>query len=340
MQAPVRSLDRAAASNSRALGRRVLGPAFAEADSSDARAAARRAPCWWTGSWKSTANRYRDNGRVVTEHDVRRAVDSTAAHVTTHRVEAGQGISSCPDPRHRFQTRGRSMYAADARSVSTAACGRGRSHPLRHPHEGFFSQSDAWLFRSASRRRSTARRCYHDGGLRRFLPGDALAAGKGIVRTALDLKPCPASDRRTGKAYQHGVESYSGTQLAALRAGDLAACFGADSLGCRSRIRHVPGGGCSGASHRAARPRGGRFGLGIVSAKRTLSGRLFLTCHFVDDRVMPARSFECCMHTRAVSAAPGLDRRRRRGDPRAGSGHRQPAEVPRPGARHDEARDL
>ena len=46
-------------------------------------------------------------------------------------------------------------------------------------------------------------------------------------------------------------------------------------------------------------PRGGRFGLGqIVGEADIHPDDWFLTCHFVDDRVMPGTlMYECCLHT-------------------------------------------
>ena len=46
-------------------------------------------------------------------------------------------------------------------------------------------------------------------------------------------------------------------------------------------------------------PAGGRYGLGQISAEMDIDPQdWFLTCHFVDDRVMPGTlMYECCMHT-------------------------------------------
>ena len=49
-------------------------------------------------------------------------------------------------------------------------------------------------------------------------------------------------------------------------------------------------------------PEGGRFGLGIIRAEADIHpDDWFLTCHFVDDRVMPGTlMYECCLHTLRV----------------------------------------
>ena len=49
-------------------------------------------------------------------------------------------------------------------------------------------------------------------------------------------------------------------------------------------------------------PRGGRFNLGYIKAEADIhSDDWFLTCHFVDDKVMPGTlMYECCAHTLRV----------------------------------------
>ena len=46
-------------------------------------------------------------------------------------------------------------------------------------------------------------------------------------------------------------------------------------------------------------PRGGRFGIGRIRAEADIRpDDWFLTCHFVDDQVMPGTlMYECCLHT-------------------------------------------
>jgi 3-hydroxymyristoyl/3-hydroxydecanoyl-(acyl carrier protein) dehydratase len=49
----------------------------------------------------------------------------------------------------------------------------------------------------------------------------------------------------------------------------------------------------------AVEPRGGRYGEGFIRAEADIHpDDWFITCHFVDDRVMPGTlMYECCMHT-------------------------------------------
>ena len=100
------------------------------------------------------------------------------------------------------------------------------------------------------------------------------------------------------------VDSYDARQLAALRGGDLAGCFGPlfNGLGLNDPVR-IPGG----RMHLIDRvveldPTGGRRGLGLTRAEADIRGdEWFLICHFVDDMVMPGTlMYECCVHTLRV----------------------------------------
>src|SRR5207253_111779 len=94
----------------------------------------------------------------------------------------------------------------------------------------FFRQGDTHLFRF--RFEGTV-----DGqplltmteGCAGFFTESELAAGQGIVQTALDRRsdPRPLPDDWVNLATLNGVESYSDEQLDCLRSGDLAGCFGA-----------------------------------------------------------------------------------------------------------------
>ena len=89
-----------------------------------------------------------------------------------------------------------------------------------------------------------------------------------------------------------------------MRAGDLAACFGDAFAGLPlTRPVTLPDGRMK-LVHRIAHldPAGGRFGLGLVRGEADIHpDDWFLTCHFVDDRVMPGTlMFECCLHTLRV----------------------------------------
>ncbi len=103
------------------------------------------------------------------------------------------------------------------------------------------------------------------------------------------------------------VESYSAHQVEALRHGDLATAFGPQfgQLPLHNPAR-LPGGRMT-LVHRVETldPKGGRFGLGLIRAEADIHpDDWFMTCHFVDDRVMPGTlMYECCMHTLRIYLA-------------------------------------
>jgi 3-hydroxymyristoyl/3-hydroxydecanoyl-(acyl carrier protein) dehydratase len=100
------------------------------------------------------------------------------------------------------------------------------------------------------------------------------------------------------------VEAYDEAQVDGLRSGDLDACFGSQFAGLPlASPALVP----SGKLHLIDRvthldPEGGRYGLGLIRAEADIHpDDWFLTCHFVDDQVMPGTlMYECCMHTLRV----------------------------------------
>ncbi len=94
--------------------------------------------------------------------------------------------------------------------------------------------------------------------------------------------------------------SLADAQVDALRRGDLGAAFGPAfqdiHLGKKQRL---PGGRMQ-LLDRVLHldPRGGRYGLGSITAEADIrSDAWFLTCHFIDDMVMPGTlMYECCAH--------------------------------------------
>ncbi|HEY7326554.1 MAG TPA: beta-ketoacyl synthase N-terminal-like domain-containing protein [Gemmataceae bacterium] len=251
------------------------------------------------------------SGRVVTEHDIHPGAwyldgDRIATCVA---IEAGQadlflsaylGID--------FQTRGLAVYrlldAAVTFHRSLPRPGQVIRYDIRI--ERFFRQGDTYLFKFQFE--GTV-----DGdplltmknGCAGFFTADELAAGRGIVQTTLDTRPRPGIQPDDAADLPPiGKESYSSEQLDALRAGDPEGCFGSLFAG-----QHLPEGlrlpgGRMKLVDRVTHldPKGGRFGIGIIRAEADLDPRAwFLTCHFVDDQVMPGTlMYECCLHTLRV----------------------------------------
>ncbi len=93
---------------------------------------------------------------------------------------------------------------------------------------------------------------------------------------------------------------FSEDQVNALRSGDLELAFGPDFKGKRlGKNLFLPGS----RMHLIDRvlefdPNGGRFGLGSIIAEADIHpDDWFLTCHFIDDPVMPGTlMYECCAH--------------------------------------------
>jgi len=311
---PVRSLDRAACLEfARGSVGRVLGPQYAEADAFPTRVRLPDEPLMLVDRILQIEGEplSMTHGRVVTEHDIRAGawyLDSGRIP-TCIAVEAGQadlflsgflGID--------FHTRGRSMYRLlDARVCfhrGLPGAGEVIRYDIRIDH--FFRQGDAWLFRFGFEATvNGAPLLTMTDGCAGFFTNEALAAGKGIVRTALDLKPAPGRRPADWEDFTRmGVERYSGEQLDALRAGDLAGCFGEAFAGLPlAKPVTLPGGRMK-LVHRIAKldPGGGRSGLGLVVGEADIHPEdWFLTCHFVDDRVMPGTlMYECCLHTLRV----------------------------------------
>ncbi len=96
-------------------------------------------------------------------------------------------------------------------------------------------------------------------------------------------------------------EAYDDARVNALRQGNLEQCFGPRFKGVvLGKNMRLPGE----RMHLLDRvtgiePRGGRFGLGRITAEADIRpDDWFLTCHFIDDRVMPGTlMYECCAHT-------------------------------------------
>ncbi|MFA6544112.1 MAG: beta-ketoacyl synthase N-terminal-like domain-containing protein, partial [Limisphaerales bacterium] len=251
------------------------------------------------------------HGRVVTEHDIHAGAWylDCGRIPTCIAVEAGQadlflsgflGID--------FETRGLAMYRLLDAKVCFHRSLPGPGETIRYDIriERFFQQSGVWLFKFNFESTVNGQPLLTmSEGCAGFFSQQDLAAGKGVVRTALQLKPQPGKRPADWEDFvPMAVESYSAEQLDALREGDLVACFGEKFAGLKLAKPVTLPGGRMRLVHRIERlePNGGRFGLGLIRGEADIHpDDWFITCHFVDDRVMPGTlMYECCLHTLRV----------------------------------------
>jgi acyl transferase domain-containing protein/3-hydroxymyristoyl/3-hydroxydecanoyl-(acyl carrier protein) dehydratase len=292
---------------------KVLGPEFAGADAFPTRVRLPDEPLMLVDRIVTIEGEplSMTSGRVVTEHDVKEGdwyLDGGKAPACI-AIESGQadlflsgylGID--------FITKGLAVYRLlDAAVVFHRELPR-TGEVIRYDIKilRFFRQGDTHLFRFEFEGSIDGEPLLtmRDGCAGFFTEGE-LAAGRGVVHTALDLRPIPG---KTTGGYRPlvpvGVESYDDWQVEALRSGDYAAAFGPafEGLGLADPIR-LPGGRMT-LVHRIARldPTGGRYGLGQIRSELDIHpDDWFLTCHFVDDQVMPGTlMYECCLHTLRV----------------------------------------
>jgi len=292
---------------------RVLGPRFASVDAHPTRVRLPDEPLMLVDRIVTIEGEplSMSHGRVVTEHDVKPAAWYLDAGkmVAAVAVESGQadlflsgylGID--------FVTRGKAVYRLLDAVVTF-------HRELPEPGEviqyditisKFFRQGDTHLFRFQFE--ATV-----DGsplltmrdGCAGFFTAEEIAAGKGVVHSSLDLRPMqgvrPEDWSTLAPMRVCGLDDRN---LDALRRGDLAGAFGQEFAGLDlpdpgrlpdgklaliDRISHID-------------PTGGRFGLGLIRSELDIDpDDWFLTCHFVDDQVMPGTlMYECCLQTLRV----------------------------------------
>ena len=251
------------------------------------------------------------SGRVVTEHDVRPGawyLDGDRAPVCIS-VEAGQAdLFLCSYLGIDLALQGtRSYRLLDATVTFHRGLPRSGDVVRYDIHiDRFVRQGDTYLFffRFVGSIGGQPVVTMENGCAGFFTERETAESG-GIVLTADDH--AQQSGRR-GNGWQElvpmVVESYDAGQLEALRGGNLSECFGPlfDRLGLREPMC-LPGGRMHLIDRVVALdPTGGRFGLGSTRAEADIRGdEWFLTCHFVDDMVMPGTlMYECCVHTLRV----------------------------------------
>jgi 3-hydroxymyristoyl/3-hydroxydecanoyl-(acyl carrier protein) dehydratase len=251
------------------------------------------------------------SGRIVTEHDVLPGawyLDGNRAPACIS-VEAGQAdlfLSSYLGIDH--EVKGRRTYRLLDASVTFF---RGLPQPgetIRYDIEieKFIRQGDTHLFffKFKGVIDGTPLIEMKDGCAGFFTEEEVRKSG-GIVTKRRDSTP---GKENTGIEWRHpapvSIESFSDTALEALRSGRLEDAFGAAFKG-----KSISSSLClpDGRMHLIDRilefdPYGGSFGKGLIRAEADVHpDDWYLTCHFIDDMVMPGTlMYECCAHTLRV----------------------------------------
>ncbi len=292
---------------------KVFGPDFVEVDSYPTRV---RLPderlllCHRVMSIEGQAKSL-GAGRMITEHDVfPDAWYLEAGHMPTAiAVESGQAdLMLSAFLGADFVTKGKAVYRLlDARVNfyrGLPKVGETIRYDIRIKR--FFEQGGTLFFHFSFEATVDGEAFMSmQDGCAGFFSEEALAAGRGIMRSPLQLQPKPG--KITGE-YQplmrwapHGV---SEADLDALRQGHYERAFGSAFRGLALRVPVGLPGGDMRLVHRIPlmEDDGGRFGLGRIIGEADIHpDDWFLTCHFVDDQVMPGTlMYECCLHTLRV----------------------------------------
>lgn len=289
----------------------VLGPDFADVDTYPVRVRLPDEPLMLVDRIVSVDGEMASlgSGRIVTEHDVSDGawyLDGGRAPVCI-TVEAGQAdLFLCSYLGIDLAVRGtRSYRLLDAKIVfhrDLPRCGEVIRYDI--VIDRFVRQGETYMF--FFRYQATI-----DGeplltmtdGCAGFFTEREIAESGGILDRPIDPETIGAPWR---PMVAMGRESYDENQVDAIRRGDLESCFGEAFAGIvvppwqrigDERMRLV---------HRVASldPDGGRFGRGMIRAEADIHpDDWFLTCHFVDDMVMPGTlMYECCAHALRIFA--------------------------------------
>ncbi|UCD79375.1 MAG: hypothetical protein JSW26_28925 [Desulfobacterales bacterium] len=292
---------------------KVLGPEFADVDRYAARVRLPDEPLMLVDRIISVEGEKGSlgSGRIVTEHDVMPDawyLDGGHAPVCIS-VEAGQAdLFLCAYLGIDLKVQGRRTYRLLDATVKFH-----RELPLPGETvryeieiEKFIRQGDTYLF------------LFHfkgfigdtplitmTNGCAGFFTEEEVKNSGGIVLTQEDRRP--VAGKRPSN-WQEFVPldraSYDDMSVEALRQGNLSDCFGNDFKGISlPHDLRLPGGRMKLIDRIVSLdPSGGRFGLGLIQSEADIHPEAwYLTCHFIDDMVMPGTlMYECCAHTLRV----------------------------------------
>jgi 3-hydroxymyristoyl/3-hydroxydecanoyl-(acyl carrier protein) dehydratase len=291
---------------------KVLGPEFAEVDTYKARVRLPDEPLMLVDRILSVEGEKRSlgSGRVVTEHDVLPDawyLDGGRAPVCIS-VEAGQAdLFLCSYLGIDLAVKGERTYRLLDAVVEFH---RGLPMPgdvIRYfiEVERFVRHGDTYLFFfNFEGYIDDALLITMQDGCAGFFTEEEIQNSGGIILKGEETAPIPGKKPDTpiiNITFPSGPETYDEHQIEALRHGDLESCFGSQFKHLKpAKSLWLPGGRMK-LIHRVLTldPKGGRFGLGMIRAEADIHpDDWFLTCHFMDDMVMPGTlMYECCAHT-------------------------------------------
>jgi 3-hydroxymyristoyl/3-hydroxydecanoyl-(acyl carrier protein) dehydratase len=292
---------------------KVLGPEFNVVDTHNVRVRLPDEPLMLVDRILSVQGEKQSmgSGRVVTEHDVLLDawyLDGDRAPVCIS-VEAGQAdLFLCSYLGIDHAVKGKRSYRLLDAKVKFL---RGLPQPgdvIRYEIEidHFSRQGETYLFFfSFEGYINDSHLISMTSGCAGFFTEEEVRTSGGIILTAEDTQSLPGQKPSDWKdLVPLKTENYDDAALESLRQGDLAECFGPDFMGIQlAESLRLPDGRMK-LIHRILKldPKGGRYGLGRIRAEADIHpDDWFLTCHFMDDMVMPGTlMYECCAHTLRV----------------------------------------
>ena len=290
---------------------KVLGPEFAEVDNYHVRVRLPDEPLMLVDRIMAVDGEKGSmtSGRVITEHDVLPGawyLDGDRAPVCIS-VEAGQAdLFLCSYLGIDLKVKGKRAYRLlDAKVRFHRGLPRPGEIIQYDIHiDKFVHQGEVYMFffRFEGSISGQPLISMRDGCAGFFTPEEVKNSG-GIILTSEDRQIRPGK-KDFSDLLPMSVESYNDEAIEALRRGNAAACFGSLFAGIQiPESLRLPGGKMR-LIDRVLHldPTGGRFGLGLIQAEADIHPNdWFLTCHFVDDMVMPGTlMYECCAHTLRV----------------------------------------
>ncbi len=290
---------------------KVLGPEFAIVDTYNARVRLPDEPLMLVDRIISVEGEKGSlgSGRVVTEHDVFPGawyLDGDRAPVCIS-VEAGQAdLFLCSYLGIDLVVKGKRTYRLLDASVRFHSGLPRPGDVIRYEIkiEKFVRQGETYLFFfSFEGFIGNSHLITMRNGCAGFFTEEEVRNSGGIILTAAETQAIQGK-RDFEELVPLYPESYDDEAVEALRNGNLAGCFGGLFEGVRlaeslwlpeERMKLLD-------RILLLDPQGGRYGLGIIRSEADIHpDDWFLTCHFMDDMVMPGTlMYECCAHTLRV----------------------------------------